>query len=127
MIFSVQFILLNVADCQHKDNCPDSTETFSKRRSAGLNYHLPKLSFISLSLSVLRVSNKHCLLTIFSLKKLRETGPQGFIYLSFDFRYSRVHHGQESEVLFHGDEHKITGRTSCHRDGHRARLGRMAD
>ena len=32
-----------------------------------------------------------------------------------------------TEVLFHGDEHKITGRTSCHRDGHRARLGRMAD
>ena len=32
-----------------------------------------------------------------------------------------------TEVLFHGDEHKITGRTSCHREGHRARLGRMAD
>ena len=32
-----------------------------------------------------------------------------------------------TEVLFHGDEHKITGRTSYHRDGHRARLGRMAD
>ena len=32
-----------------------------------------------------------------------------------------------TEVLFHGDEHKITGRTSCQRDGHRARLGRIAD
>ena len=32
-----------------------------------------------------------------------------------------------SEVLFYGDEHEITKRTSCHRDGHRARLGRMAD
>ena len=57
--------------------CTDSTEilfsqillkSFSKLGSAGLNYHLPKLSF-SLALTVQEVSNKHCLLT-FHLNKL---------------------------------------------------------
>ena len=38
--------------------------SFSKLRSAGLNYHLPKL-FFSLTLTVQGVSNKHCLLTYF--------------------------------------------------------------
>ena len=40
----------------------DSTEIlFSKLRSAVLNYHLPKLSvFFTQTLTVRRVSNKHC-------------------------------------------------------------------
>ena len=42
--------------------CTDSTETFSKLRSAGLNYNLQ--SFL-LTLTVRGVSNKHCLLTFF--------------------------------------------------------------
>ena len=39
--------------------CPDSTEIFSKLRSAVLNYNM--LSFFT----VRGVSNKHCLLTFF--------------------------------------------------------------
>ena len=43
----------------------DSSEIlFSKLRSAGLNYHLPKLSFFTDSYCA-GVSNKHCLLTFF--------------------------------------------------------------
>ena len=42
--------------------CTDSTEIFSKMRSAGLNYNL---SIFSLTLTVRGVSNKHCLLTFF--------------------------------------------------------------
>ena len=42
--------------------CTDSTEIFSKLRSAGLNYNLP--SFFT-DLTVRGVSNKHCLLTFF--------------------------------------------------------------
>ena len=41
--------------------CTDSTEIFSKLRSAGLDYNLP--SFFTLT--VRGVSNKHCLLTFF--------------------------------------------------------------
>ena len=41
----------------------DSTEFFSKLRSAGLNYNLPSFS---LTLTVRGVSNKHCLLFFFS-------------------------------------------------------------
>ena len=40
--------------------CTDSTEVFSKLRSAGLNYNLPSFS---LTLTVRGVSYKHCLLT----------------------------------------------------------------
>ena len=40
----VYLVLTNVPDCKLKD----STEIlFSKLRSAGLNYHLPKLSFFT--------------------------------------------------------------------------------
>ena len=42
--------------------CTDSTEIFSKLRSAGLNYNLP--SFFTDSYCA-GVSNKHCLLTFF--------------------------------------------------------------
>ena len=42
--------------------CTDSTEIFSKLRSAGLNYKLPSFS---LTLTVRGVSNKHCLFTFF--------------------------------------------------------------
>ena len=45
VIFSVQFILPNVTDCQFKDHLHNSTETFPKLRSACLNHHLPKLGF----------------------------------------------------------------------------------
>ena len=44
--------------------CTDSTEIFSKLKSAGLNYNLP---CFSLTLTVWGVSNKHCLLTFFIL------------------------------------------------------------
>ena len=45
-------ILTNVPDCSLKIICTDSTEIlFSKLRSAGLNYHLPNISF-SLFLTV---------------------------------------------------------------------------
>ena len=48
--------------------CIDSTEIFfSKLRSAGLNYNLPK--FFLLNLTVRGVSNKHCLLTFFIKNK----------------------------------------------------------
>ena len=53
----------------------DTTETFLKLRSAGLNHHLPKLSFFSLTLTVQGLgggSNKPCLLT-FSFFKLSST------------------------------------------------------
>ena len=44
--------------------CTDSTEIFfSKLRSAGLNYNLPKFS-LTLTVGV-GVSNKHCLMTFF--------------------------------------------------------------
>ena len=42
--------------------CTDSTEIFSKFRSAGLNYNLPSFS---LNLNVRGVSNEHCLVTFF--------------------------------------------------------------
>ena len=43
--------------------CTDSAEIFfSKLRSAGLNYNLPRFS---LNLTVRGVSNKHCLFTFF--------------------------------------------------------------
>ena len=41
--------------------CTDSTEIFSKLRSAGLNFPC----FFLLTLTVRGVSNKHCLLTFF--------------------------------------------------------------
>ena len=44
--------------------CTDSTEIFSKLRSAGLNYMYNLPSFFSLNLTVRGVS-KHCLLTFF--------------------------------------------------------------
>ena len=44
--------------------CTDSTEIFSKLRSAGLTYNL---LFFSLTLTVQGISNKHCLLTFFIL------------------------------------------------------------
>ena len=45
--------------------CTDSTEIlFSKLRSAGLNYHLPKRKFFTFPYCA-EVSNKHCLLTFF--------------------------------------------------------------
>ena len=47
--------------------CTDSTEIFSKLRSAGLNYNLP--SFFTDSYCA-GVSNKHCLLTFFILPVL---------------------------------------------------------
>ena len=43
--------------------CTDSTEIFSKLRSAGLNYNLP--CFFTDSYCAVGVSNKHCLLTFF--------------------------------------------------------------
>ena len=44
--------------------CTDSTEIlFSKLKSAGLNYHLPK-QFFSLTLILRGVCNKHWLLTL---------------------------------------------------------------
>ena len=47
----------------------DSTEIFfSKLKSAGLNYHLPKLSFFTDPYGA-GVSNKHCSLTLFILFK----------------------------------------------------------
>ena len=42
--------------------CTDSTEIFSKLRSAGLNYNLP---FFFTDSYCAGVSNKHCLLTFF--------------------------------------------------------------
>ena len=48
-----------------KITCTDSTEAFSKLRSAGLNYHLPKLSVFSLTLTVHGVSNKCCFIDSF--------------------------------------------------------------
>ena len=49
-----------------KITCTDSTEIlFSKIRSAGLNYHLPKRKFFTFPYCA-GVSNKHCLLTFFS-------------------------------------------------------------
>ena len=48
-----------------KITCTDSTEIlFSKIRSAGLNYHLPKHKFFTFPYCA-GVSNKHCLLTFF--------------------------------------------------------------
>ena len=47
--------------------CTDSTEIlFSKLRSAGLNFHLPKRKFFTFPYCA-GVSNKHCLLTFFIL------------------------------------------------------------
>ena len=44
----------------------DSTEIlFSKLRSAGLNYHLPKHKFFAVPYCVGVSINKHCLLTFF--------------------------------------------------------------
>ena len=47
--------------------CTDSTEIlFSKLRSAGLNYHLPKQNLFTFPYCAgVGVSNKHCLLTVF--------------------------------------------------------------
>ena len=51
----VYLILTKVPDCKFEDICTDSTEIFfSKLRSAELNYHLQKLSFFSLTLTVRR-------------------------------------------------------------------------
>ena len=41
-------------------------------------------------------------------------------------RYGGVYHGQRAELLLHGDEHKTSGWTSRHGDGHEHRPGRMA-
>ena len=46
--------------------CTDTTEIFSKLRSAGLNYYLP--SFFTDSYCA-GVSNKHCLLTFFIISE----------------------------------------------------------
>ena len=60
--------------------CTDSTEIwfsqillifFSKLGSAGLNYHLPKLSFFTDPYCA-GVSNKHCLLTFFIVRDLNQ-------------------------------------------------------
>ena len=66
--------------------CTDSTEIFSqillksffsKLGSAGLNYHLPKLSFFTDPYCA-GVSNKHCLLTFFILYivTMDQAGPE---------------------------------------------------
>ena len=43
--------------------CTNSIEIFSKLRSAGLNYNLPSFSLTYCA----GVSNKHCLLTFFTI------------------------------------------------------------
>ena len=41
-------------------------------------------------------------------------------------RHCRVHHGQEPEILLHGDEHKTAGGASSDRNGDRSRPGGVA-
>ena len=42
------------------------------------------------------------------------------------FRNCRVCNGRKVELLLHGNEHSSPGGTPHHRNGHRARLGRVA-
>ena len=52
--------------------CTDSTEIFSKLRSAGLNYNLPRFFTDSYYAGGI---NKHCLLTFFIVTVLEEKKP----------------------------------------------------